>query len=204
MKCRSCEEVVPSKFAHAIQKNECPLCGGEIMPAQLKTILSGLKDLIDQAQRDEYMDEVKDWLASNYSLGVVNKNVLAGVDGNSGEAQNVKLSGPELYNKFAARAGVPGAAGGKPQPSLKSVVEEIRGRDEPMNMDADDVSEMEGLPQVEEVGDGDHNAIVEAFSQGNVGVGNTAAATTFNSERMRKLKAQSALAGDGGGAFRRG
>lgn len=200
MKCKSCNEVVPSKFAHAIKQNECPLCGGEIMPAQLGIILAEMKNLLDMAQKDQYMDEVKDWLASNYSLGAVNKNNSDGVGGNPTEGNN-KLTGPELYSKFAARAGVPGA--GKPQPSLKSVVEEIKGRSEPVVVEADEASEMESQIQVEEAGDGDHNAIVEAFSQG-AGVVNNTVATTFNSERMKKLKAQSALAGEGGGSFRRG
>src|SRR5271170_5480410 len=131
MKCKSCEEVVPSKFAHAIKQNECPLCGGEIMPVQLQNILSSLKTLMEEA-KDKYMDEVKDWLASNYSLGTVNKNNIGGVEGNPVEAQNVKMTGPELYNKFAALARVPGA--GKPRASLSSVVAEIKGRSEPMNM----------------------------------------------------------------------
>jgi hypothetical protein len=186
-----------------IQTNVCPLCGNEIIPEKLQNILIALKNVMEVA-KDEYMDEVKDWLASNYSLGAANKNNIEGVGGNSGQG-NDKLSGPALYSKFAARAGVPGASQGKPQPSLSSVVAEIKGRSEPMDMSAaDEVDEMSSQMPQEDLGDGDHNAIVEAFSQGNVGVGNTAAATTFNSERMRKLKAQSAVNGDGGGSFRRG
>lgn len=208
MKCKSCQEVISSKFIHAIQKNECPLCGSEIMPAQLQTILSELKIIMEDAVKDNYMDEVKDWLATNYSLKPTvsgNKNNNDGADENLSDGDSNKtLSGPALYNKFAARAGVPGASKGKPQPSLKSVVADIKGRSAPMDMEADDVSEMEGQMTVEEISDGDHNAIVDAFSQGKVGIGDTAAATTFNSERMRKLKAQSAVAGEGGGSFRRG
>jgi hypothetical protein len=66
MKCRSCKEDVPPKFAHALSVNVCPLCGQEIMVAQLQKILNDLKNIMNETK--EYSEEVSDWLFSNYGL----------------------------------------------------------------------------------------------------------------------------------------
>lgn len=66
MKCKSCEGDVPPKFAHSIAVNCCPLCGNEIMEAELQSALTELKSAMSIAKL--YPDEVFDWLKSNYSL----------------------------------------------------------------------------------------------------------------------------------------
>src|ERR1700722_3546425 len=66
MRCKSCKEDVPPKFAHAISVNVCPLCGQEIMVAQLQKILNDLKNVMNETK--EYSEEVADWLFSNYGL----------------------------------------------------------------------------------------------------------------------------------------
>ncbi len=66
MKCKSCEGEVPPKFAHSIAVNCCPLCGSEIMEAELQLALTELKSAM--AITKSYPDEVFDWLKSNYNL----------------------------------------------------------------------------------------------------------------------------------------
>lgn len=66
MKCKSCREDVPSKFAHAISVNICPLCGSEIMDAQLQNIIGELKSSFDKGA--EYMEDIENWIFSNYSF----------------------------------------------------------------------------------------------------------------------------------------
>lgn len=66
MKCMQCKEDVPPKFTHAISVNICPLCGKEIMSVKLKNILADLKIALSDAQ--DHMEEVSDWLLSNYGL----------------------------------------------------------------------------------------------------------------------------------------
>src|SRR5271170_6309113 len=72
MKCKSCQEDVPPKFTHALTVNICPLCGQEIMDLKLKNILGELKVALGDAK--DYMDEVEDWLLSNYSLKKIKPN----------------------------------------------------------------------------------------------------------------------------------
>lgn len=66
MRCKSCKEDVPPKFVHAISVNVCPLCGQEIMDAELQSILNDLKSVMDKTAK--YADETADWLFSNYGL----------------------------------------------------------------------------------------------------------------------------------------
>lgn len=66
MKCKSCQGEVPPKFTHAIAVNSCPLCGEEIMEADLQVALTELKSAMSATAN--YPDEVFDWLKSNYNL----------------------------------------------------------------------------------------------------------------------------------------
>jgi hypothetical protein len=84
MKCRSCKEDVPPKFAHALSVNVCPLCGQEIMEAKLQNVLAELKICLTDAQ--EYSEEVEDWLFSNYSFKKIKSNEVV-VDKNQLERQ---------------------------------------------------------------------------------------------------------------------
>src|SRR5271168_5392906 len=72
MKCKSCQEDVPPKFTHALAVNICPLCGQEIMDIRLKNILGELKVALGDAK--DYMDEVEDWLYSNFNLKRIKPN----------------------------------------------------------------------------------------------------------------------------------
>lgn len=66
MKCKSCQGEVPPKFTHAIAVNSCPLCGDEIMEADLQIALTELKSAMSATAN--YPEEVFDWLKSNYNL----------------------------------------------------------------------------------------------------------------------------------------
>jgi hypothetical protein len=65
MKCVSCETEINPKWGHAIEKNVCPGCGQSIMPDQLKSLLSTLKETMISLQ--EYPEQLNDWLLSNYN-----------------------------------------------------------------------------------------------------------------------------------------
>lgn len=66
MLCKSCKGEVPPKFAHAILVNICPLCGSEIMDAELQVAFKDLKN--SMAAAEMYPTEIFDWLKSNYNL----------------------------------------------------------------------------------------------------------------------------------------
>ena len=61
MICMSCKETIPSKFAHSIKMNMCPLCGGEIMEPVLQKILTDLQLIMKEAE--PFMTEVEEWFA---------------------------------------------------------------------------------------------------------------------------------------------
>lgn len=132
MKCRSCEEVVDAKFKHALLTNVCPLCGSDIMDKKLQNVIAELKIAFDDAK--EYMEEVEDWLFSNFSFKrlkedevVVNKDQIKGFKtgmgkgvsvNRSGDDNNENAEGSEEQTIFAKRAGV----------SVKKAVDFIKGR----------------------------------------------------------------------------
>jgi hypothetical protein len=66
MKCKSCQENVPSRFAHAHKTNICPYCGKEIMDMELQTILNALAKALDDSA--PYADQIEDWMQTNYSF----------------------------------------------------------------------------------------------------------------------------------------
>ena len=66
MKCLSCEENIPPKFAHAIKSNICPFCGGQIMPPLLQEALTSLHTIMKDAE--PYMEQIEEWLGANYGL----------------------------------------------------------------------------------------------------------------------------------------
>lgn len=74
MKCQSCKEDIPPKFAHALSVNICPMCGQEVMDIKLKNILGGLKISLEAAK--DHMEDVEDWLFSNFSLKKIKPNEI--------------------------------------------------------------------------------------------------------------------------------
>lgn len=90
MKCNSCSEEVPSKFAHAIATNVCPLCGQQIMEPALQKVLNSLRDAMLAAISDDYQQEAFDWLSSNFNL----------LSKDSDEYQNLVSENSELQNEI--------------------------------------------------------------------------------------------------------
>lgn len=66
MKCKSCNETISQKFAHALASNVCPMCGNEIMPLELQVALSELREVFKGAP--SYHTELLDWLSTNHNL----------------------------------------------------------------------------------------------------------------------------------------
>ena len=223
MHCKSCKEDVPPKFAHALTVNICPLCGLEIMDVKLKNIISELKIGLEDAKH--YMDEVEDWLYSNYSLKRVSSNQIV-VDKNFYDELNKKASQSQQVQHahgksitvnrndeqieedvvvdekpstvFAKRAGVPN--------SHKRALDFIKGR----SMGAADPSEFQGID--DEYGDvnsgfnndnplniNEQNEMVNIFKQDDL----SKASHELELQKLKKLQAQNAVSGGGGGFFRR-
>src|SRR5271165_6551418 len=104
MKCMSCNEVVDPKFAHAISKNECPSCGNAILTEKLRTVLTDLKMVMDDAV--EFPDEVADWFWSNYQMKKVDPPVEQRVHETINEDGSMNTHMVNGQTVFAKRAGV--------------------------------------------------------------------------------------------------
>lgn len=66
MKCMSCSAEIPPQWVSAIQKNECPGCGGEIMNEAMKDLLKDLTDAMKRMPNDP--EGLAGWLLSNYDI----------------------------------------------------------------------------------------------------------------------------------------
>lgn len=112
MKCNQCSEAIPAKSAHAISKNECPFCGGEIMDPTLQDILTNLNLLMKEA--GPHMEAVEEWLNSNYQLykggsmkrsptGIIQDDVIEGSGSITAQIQRRaeigKMTGGKLTRK---------------------------------------------------------------------------------------------------------
>lgn len=223
MQCKSCNDQVPAKFAHSIAVNICPLCGGEIMPIKLKNILAELKVALGDAK--DYMDEVEDWLYSNFSLKklttdqmVVDKSVFDALEHKSITQTSVPAHGsPFMVNRredvsgdvvvdekpasiFHKRAGVI---------NPKKAIDFIKGR---TSSGAADPSEFQGVD--DEYGEMNDSIgtnlnplnMNEQKAMANMFAGNDLGNTSQELElqKLKRLQAQSTVSsGGGGGGFRR-
>jgi hypothetical protein len=114
MKCKSCQEDVPPKFSHAIEQNICPMCGDEIMDAELKVILINLKDCLSNISK--YETEIEDYLLSKYSFKKIkNDEIIVNKDKaiekvkeviKAEEIKTPKIAITPANNEFFKRAGV--------------------------------------------------------------------------------------------------
>lgn len=86
MRCMSCGANIPPEWVMAIQKNECPGCGGEIMGSATKDLLSELTEAMKKMPNDP--QGVAGWLLSNYRFQ--------------------KIGSAEPVDKFHRKGGNPG------------------------------------------------------------------------------------------------
>lgn len=73
MKCMSCTADIPPAWVNAIQRNECPGCGGEIMDIAAKQLLDELTDAMIRMPNDP--QGVAGWLLSNYRLAKMGEHI---------------------------------------------------------------------------------------------------------------------------------
>jgi hypothetical protein len=217
MKCKSCKEDVPPKFVHAISVNVCPLCGREIMDSELQSILNDLKTIMDKASG--YTSEVADWLFSNYGLKKWDPKEAAkeayfsgGIEPTVGhpksqpappgqnrapvlvhrsEDEDMEVESPgEDVSVFAKRAGL------KPS-NFKKVIANIQ------NAGAADPSEFQGVDdEYGEINVADEEPSAPLDSRGKkeiMAIFKEDGAKSLELEKLKKLRAQNAVAGAGGG-----
>lgn len=117
MKCITCQADIPPAWVNAINKNECPGCGGIIMDDTSKELLTQLREAMSKMPNDP--EGLAGWLMSTYDLlpkGSIeptnfHRKPLSNAMINSGP-MNVGPDGSPIKwastptNQFAKRAGV--------------------------------------------------------------------------------------------------
>lgn len=107
MRCMSCGANIPPEWVSAIQRNECPGCGGEIMGESTQTLLKELAEAMQKMPNDP--QGVAGWLISNYrfqKMGAadpVEKFHRKGGGGNGGHIDESNLKMDPTYNEFIKR-----------------------------------------------------------------------------------------------------
>lgn len=233
MKCKSCQEDVPPKFTHAFAVNICPLCGQEIMDTKLQTILGELKSALGDAKdymeavedwllsnyslkkikpNEVLVDKIKlqtleQKSANAHSFGQLPGNSPAAhVPSGPGAMVNRREDSDDVIvdekptSIFHQRAGVI---------NQKKALDFIKGK---TSTGAADPSEFEGVDEeygeMDEPATGNQNplSVNEQRAMANIFKGNDLGSTSQELElqKLKRLQAQSAVAGGGGGAFRRG
>ena len=212
MKCKSCNDEVNTKFKHALSINSCPLCGGEIMSVQLHSILNELKTTMERSS--EYIEEISDWLYTNYNLKRIKENEVI-VDKKQLEEQKNNFKNIETIQSkniipnneeqveepieptiFQKRAGV--------KITHKRAIDFIKGKEQ---VGVADPSEFE-----EEIND-EYNDAVEGFESTNEPLNKTEQNQINNLfskkdnyleiNKLKQLQAQQSVNGEGRGSFRR-
>jgi len=101
----SCGANIPPEWVNAIQRNECPGCGGEIMGESTQTLLKELAEAMQKMPNDP--QGVAGWLISNYrfqKMGTadpVEKFHRKGGGGGHIDESNLKVD--PTYNEFIKR-----------------------------------------------------------------------------------------------------
>jgi hypothetical protein len=101
MKCNTCAEEISPKFTAAIAANSCPFCGQEIMSQQLQEILTALQNVFREAA--DYMEQVEDWLAQNFSLKKVREDQVVIDKAKLAQSQQFNFPGSSGKGGFAIK-----------------------------------------------------------------------------------------------------
>ena len=162
MKCQSCEEVISSKFKHAIENNECPYCGQNITDEALNELFKDLFGLISKFE--DYKEELQEWMRENLNMVPISsisqkrnrieeddedEEVVVDDDGNvSSVKRNVKANVQSALRKEGV------------DPSAQSRYRDLANQIKQSNVQGHSVSESEDLDETDgELDDEDKMAI---------------------------------------------
>lgn len=79
MQCSNCNTEISMVFKHALQKNECPVCGKSLMDEEMLKILDDLKSTIGEEinVKDESVDRLANALLSKYNISFRDNNYVS-------------------------------------------------------------------------------------------------------------------------------
>jgi hypothetical protein len=106
MRCMSCGANIPPEWVMAIQKNECPGCGGEIMSEPTQVLLQELTEAMERMPNDP--QGVAGWLLSNYRFQKVGSGEPVEKfhrkgGGGGGQIDESQLKSDPSYSQFVKR-----------------------------------------------------------------------------------------------------
>jgi len=107
MRCMNCQAEIPPEWVAAIQRNECPGCGKEIMNDRAKELLAELTDAMERMPKNP--QGVAGWLMSNYEFRKIGEAV---------PTERFHVGGPQM--PMQGMQGHPQAAPGSPEQFLQN------------------------------------------------------------------------------------
>ncbi|MHA2216332.1 MAG: hypothetical protein ACXACY_10360 [Candidatus Hodarchaeales archaeon] len=78
MQCRNCNSQIPAAFKHALVKNECPVCGSQIMDEESLALIEDVsKTIISEATiREETGHHLATVLVARYNMSLGTKQIV--------------------------------------------------------------------------------------------------------------------------------
>lgn len=157
MQCMSCRADIPPAWVNAIQRNECPGCGGAIMDEASKKLLDELRTAMEEMPNDP--EGLAGWLLSNYKL-----HKIGAAEPTEFHRQRPTHQQQEQFNGlkvaenpksvFLQRAGM-GRELDRRQQTMAEIAQQVNNAgidvDETIAIDLDAVDDAEGLDEYEAV-----------------------------------------------------
>lgn len=212
MKCISCDSEISSMFKHALAKNECPVCGDEILDEESLVLINHIKKTLsnEAALREETLHRLALTLVTTYKIST---------DGLSDVNQEEVGSTPKKETKKRKRKAKKEVQEEQEEIKVapKSAFQKISEQQEPIEeedvKDLDNISAAERDKIMEEVVRERYNLVDSSFIDDSTYDKSTPSSSLFSEgaeqpvlereRQMRLAKQQSVLEGGGGGMVRR-
>jgi hypothetical protein len=157
MQCITCKADVPPQWVNAIQKNECPGCGGQIMDDSSKELLMELKEAMSRMPNDP--EGLAGWILSNYVLTKVGSGeptgfhrrppARAATEHGAKPGRKIKVNTNNPVQNFLKRTGVSKSLNDRK--NYQEIVNQINTGDIDDTMYGESESELESEEEVEEI-----------------------------------------------------
>jgi len=156
MQCMSCKADIPPAWVNAIQRNECPGCGGPIMDESSKELLDELRTAMEEMPNDP--EGLAGWLLSHYKLHKIGSAEPTEFHRQQpAQQQQQQFPGLKVAENpksvFLQRAGM-GRELDRRKQTLAEIAQQVNEAGEAdgtVAVDLDEVDEAEGLDEYEAV-----------------------------------------------------
>jgi len=208
MKCISCNSEISSVFKHALAKNECPVCGDEILDEESLVLINHIKKTLsnEAAIREETLHRLALTLVTTYDISTNGLKEIESVD----VLEEKKDVEKKKETKKRKRKAKPKEEEMKvaPKSTFQKVSEQIEVKETDLE-EMDNMSPEERDRIMEEVVKEKYNLVDSSYVggfepiEGSPFTEGSEQPVLERERQMRLAKQQSVLEGGAGGSFRR-